>query len=231
MTRDSRRAVTKVLKLAETRGEIDSENLEWALERLGDDRRPQRADPNTRRPEILAAATRLFASHGYHEATLQDIADQLGLTRPAFYYYFKSKQSILEAICQDSIDAADLVINKAFGADYPNRIERLRQTLYSYAEHSSEAFSTAIMLRNFDEMSEEAKIALRERRRRREQVLADLLSEGAAAGEFRVAEPLIAVFTIFEAIHAIHIWHNRDGRLTRAEASRIIVDQLVDGLV
>ncbi|MER2535136.1 MAG: TetR/AcrR family transcriptional regulator [Rhizobiaceae bacterium] len=231
MPDNAEKSVTDALKAAVDRGELDADDLAWALERFGDGRRVQRADPQTRRPDILAAATRLFATHGYHVATLQNIADQLGLTRPAFYYYFKSKQSILEAICRDSIDEADDVISRAFEASYPSRAERLRQTLYAYAAHSAEAFSTAIMMRNFDEMSEEEKVALRLRRRQREQKLADLLSEGAAAGEFKVKEPLIAIFTIFEAIHAIHIWHDRSGRLSRLQASRIIVDQLVDGLV
>lgn len=93
------------------------------------------------------------------------------------------------------------------------------------------ADTTAIMMRNFDEMSEQEKASLRSRRRRREQKLADLVREGVRAGEFNVKEPLIAIFTIFEAIHAIHIWHDRNGRLTRQEASRIIVDQLINGLL
>lgn len=231
MASDPKAAVSRVLELAVKRGELESEALGWALNRLGEARPAKRVESKTRRPDILAAATRLFATHGYHEATLQDIADQIGLTRPAFYYYFKSKQSILEAICEEAIEEADRVLWAAFRAPARTRVDRLRETLKAYAIHSAEAYSTAIMLRNFDEMSEAAKIALRQRRRSREQVLADLIAECVAAGELNVREPLIAVFTCFEAIHAIHNWHDRKGRLTRAEASEVIVGQLLDGLL
>lgn len=229
---DPEAAALGALRAAAERGELSPEALSWATERIGDARRsPPRQDPQGRRADILQAATRLFATKGYHAATLQDIADELALTRPAFYYYFKSKQQILEAVCRDSIDAADRALESVLTQDFPTRRERLRATLYTYATHSARAETTAIMMRNFDEMSQDEKDWLRKRRRRREQKLADLVAEGVAAGEFRAREPLIGILTIFEAIHAIHNWYKPGGRLTREEVSHIIVDQLLDGFL
>jgi AcrR family transcriptional regulator len=229
---DSETAAVRVLRSAAERGELTEEGLRWALDRLGDGRRSApRPDTQGRRADILQAATRLFASRGYHAATLQDIADELALTRPAFYYYFKSKQQILEAICREAIDAADAALEEVLQREFRSLKERLRVTLYTYAAHAARAETTAIMMRNFDEMSEVEKDWLRNHRRMREQKLVDLVREGAAAGEFSVREPLIGVLTIFEAIHAIHNWYRPGGRLTREEVSRIIVDQQLDGFL
>ena len=91
--------VQAALRGAVRRGEISAPDAERALSRLRPPGRVVRGDKQTRRDDILASATHIFATKGYHASTLQDIADELGLTRPAFYYYFESKQEILEAIC------------------------------------------------------------------------------------------------------------------------------------
>jgi AcrR family transcriptional regulator len=49
------------------------------------------------RQQILETAQRLFAEHGYDATSLQMIADEMGLTKAAVYYYFHAKSDILLA--------------------------------------------------------------------------------------------------------------------------------------
>jgi len=44
---------------------------------------------------MLAAAARLFATHGYHNVTVDDIGAELGISGPALYHHFKSKEELL----------------------------------------------------------------------------------------------------------------------------------------
>lgn len=55
----------------------------------------------TTRQKISAAAKNLFSTHGYSETTIDDIITAAGITKGAFYHYFKSK----EAICGEIIDS------------------------------------------------------------------------------------------------------------------------------
>jgi AcrR family transcriptional regulator len=48
---------------------------------------------------ILDVGLRLFAAHGFEATSMQDIADELSLTKAALYHYFPSKVEILRAIC------------------------------------------------------------------------------------------------------------------------------------
>ncbi len=50
------------------------------------------------RSETLVAATRLFAARGFEGTTLQDIADAVGVTKPAVLHYFPSKERMREAV-------------------------------------------------------------------------------------------------------------------------------------
>jgi AcrR family transcriptional regulator len=51
-----------------------------------------------RQNEILAAAQRLIYTKGYEQMTIQDILDDLHISKGAFYHYFDSKQALLETI-------------------------------------------------------------------------------------------------------------------------------------
>ena len=53
------------------------------------------------RSAILAAAERQFAQHGFSETRLQDVADAVGLQRPALFYHFRDKRALYDAVMDD----------------------------------------------------------------------------------------------------------------------------------
>jgi AcrR family transcriptional regulator len=53
-----------------------------------------------KRNEILNTALRLVYSKGYDKMTIQDILDQLQMSKGAFYHYFDSKADVLEALVE-----------------------------------------------------------------------------------------------------------------------------------
>jgi AcrR family transcriptional regulator len=53
-----------------------------------------------KRNEILDVALRLVYSKGYDKMTIQDILDQLEMSKGAFYHYFDSKAEVLEALVE-----------------------------------------------------------------------------------------------------------------------------------
>jgi AcrR family transcriptional regulator len=69
------------------------------------------------RQKIYAAAKNLFSTHGYSQTTIDDIITAAGVTKGAFYHYFRSK----EIICSEIID---LVQN-----EYQNIFESLQNKL------------------------------------------------------------------------------------------------------
>lgn len=229
-------AIRRALKAAVSRGELTTTDMRTALDRLttgagASNRKGQRADSTARRDDILQAAVRLFVTKGYHAATLQDIADELGLTRPAFYYYFRSKQEILESLCQKSVTAADDIIDRALRQPSANLAQAVRQTLEAYAAYIASDLTTAIMMRNYEEMSPAEKQRLTTRRRARQDKVLVLVKKGIRSGEFAAPHPKIAVLTAFEAIHSVHSWYDSEGPLSREKVARVIVEQILSGLL
>ena len=62
--------------------------------RLQNDRKPK----EKRWLEILKAAAEVFYEKGYDAATLQDIADRVGILKGSIYYYIKTKSDLLDGL-------------------------------------------------------------------------------------------------------------------------------------
>lgn len=63
-----------------------------------------------RRNEILDTAEQLFSQIGYTNCSVNEILKQVGIAKGTFYYYFQSKEELLDAIIQRT---ADTMIQKA----------------------------------------------------------------------------------------------------------------------
>jgi AcrR family transcriptional regulator len=64
--------------------------------------RKRRGEGHTRREEILVAAKELFLEQGYDSTTIRRIADRVGISAPALYLYFKDKEALMLALCDQT---------------------------------------------------------------------------------------------------------------------------------
>jgi len=75
---------------------------------------------------ILDAANKVFAEKGYHEATMDDIAKHLGVSKGAIYLYFSSKEDLFEAMCRTAPQAFKEILFSSF-SDEANPIQSATQ--------------------------------------------------------------------------------------------------------
>jgi len=61
---------------------------------------------------IQAVARELFARQGVQKTSLQEIADRLGITKPALYYHFSSREELVRSIVQPLIDAGEAFLRE-----------------------------------------------------------------------------------------------------------------------
>lgn len=72
-------------------------------------------NPEERKNEILDTAEMLFYTKGYNKTTINDILQEIGIAKGTFYYYFKSKEEVMDAIIM-RIVAADVASAKGIAA-------------------------------------------------------------------------------------------------------------------
>jgi len=65
------------------------------------------------REEILNSARELFERFGFKKTTMEDIARQVGKSKSALYYYYKTKEEIFEAVILQDIEGTQLLADEA----------------------------------------------------------------------------------------------------------------------
>jgi AcrR family transcriptional regulator len=68
--------------------------------------------PDERRSELIAYAQKLFYSKGYESTSVRDIVDEVGVAKGTFYYYFDSKTAVLEAVVDELIAQAQVILQE-----------------------------------------------------------------------------------------------------------------------
>ncbi|WP_172507277.1 TetR/AcrR family transcriptional regulator [Mycolicibacterium aichiense] len=68
--------------------------------------RPRGSNTDARREMIITAAIRVFAYRGYDAATVQEVADLVGITRPAIHHYFPGKAPLYRGALDRAYDIA-----------------------------------------------------------------------------------------------------------------------------
>jgi len=99
--------------------------------------RKKRGEGYTRRDEILWAAKKLFLKEGYEATTIRRIADAVGVSAPALYLYFKDKEAIMLALCDQTFGGLIERMGEIEKQGLPP-IERLRHCGESYVRFALE---------------------------------------------------------------------------------------------
>lgn len=69
---------------------------------------------NNARERLLETATELFAEKGYAGASVREIVEKAGVSKPVLYYYFKSKEGLFYAILEWAADVQQKILNEIF---------------------------------------------------------------------------------------------------------------------
>ncbi len=105
------------------------------------------ADKITTKQKITAAAKNLFSTHGYSQTTIDDIITAAGITKGAFYHYFKSK----EDLCGEIIDSMQSEYQHTFKLlpKEVNPLEKLKVLIKQLGElnNSGQWLNSGLMLR------------------------------------------------------------------------------------
>lgn len=146
-----------------------------------------------RKQELLDAALNLFAQRGYAKTSINDIIEAVGVTKGAFYHYFKAKDDILEEVVAKQTEAAEASLLRLFDDASLDALTKLKMAIAGMhrvrmdnkAEYSRlhRAFSGADNLELAHRLMEKSMARLTP-------TLASMIRQGVAEGVFHTEHPL-----------------------------------------
>jgi len=177
------------------------------------------ASQRRRQDEIRDAAAEVFAKSGYHGATTLEIAKQLGIQQASLYYYFRSKEIALEAVCmkgaQDFLDVAQQVVAK------PNTAtEHIRELMVAHIMAiETQPYYVRTFLNESRHLARHYKKAFRKVSRSYESLIEKTVLRGVLAGEFRLnADPRLTTLGILGLCKSVAAWHDKETFRTESTA-------------
>lgn len=143
--------------------------------------------PDEKRTRVLSEATREFAEHGYHQASVNRIVDRLGIAKGSLFKYFGNKAGLFEYLFGQSMaefkqPLKDIRDNTS--GDFFDRIEKSFLASGSFIDAHPQIFRIYLKML-FNENFPFRDKFLGEIRRAHAKFLGNLVDEGIASGQLR----------------------------------------------
>ena len=179
----------------------------------------------------MAAGAELFEKRGYHDVSVQDLVDAVGLTKGAFYHHLSSKEELLFLILDEYMTYALERARLICAGDYTARwrvglfVHDILDAVDRYQAHVTVFFQEYRWLREEDRRAIEAK------RREFRALLRKVLDDGVADGSFRRdLDVSVTSLALIGMASWSYRWYRREGRMTAAQIADHLLTLVLPGL-
>jgi TetR/AcrR family transcriptional regulator, cholesterol catabolism regulator len=192
--------------------EITESDLDW------------RAEPELELTPILSAALDSFYEHGYHGASVRDLARRVGVTVPALYYHHENKEAILFALLDASIERLMRSCKIAYRAAAGSAEDEFFNLIECASRFMARSGKIAYLDGDMRSLSAGLRAVYSGKRGEIETMLVTSLKRGVKAGLFDVTAPRDTARALLGMIQAIATWYRPDGDLSVDEVALRYVD-------
>lgn len=191
-----------------------------------------RTERRNRESEVTEAAISIFYAKGYPAASIQDVADKVGVLKGSLYHYISSKEDLLFNIIDESHRQYEAII-AGIEADGGTAMQRLERFLFdimkwylAHIERVSVFFNEGRHLTG-DRLKE-----MKKNSRAFEAYVRNLIATAAADGEIRRdINPKLASLFILGALNSVATWYNKSGSLSMESIATTYVEMMRAALV
>lgn len=161
---------------------------------------------SARRNEILDSVQRLLLTTGYQHLTVQDVLDDLDISKGAFYHYFDSKPAAIAGLTERLVDDSEQLLATIVADPCGTAPEKLRRFFTSTVDWKSERRRLFVAMLPVWYGPENAAFQQQldaEVARRLTPALTVLVEQGCAAGTFTVSQPRYAAEIVLTLIRSL----------------------------
>ena len=141
---------------------------------------PENKDNEERKNEFIDAAEKLFKENGIVETTISSIVKEMDVAKGLFYYYFKSKDDVIEAISNKYNEAFNAMMQESMNKE--DYTERLKQ----FVNNSVKSFRVLHEKLNGEDGADLSNLSVRSTLEAKNKAITDLtklFDEGVQLGE------------------------------------------------
>ena len=174
---------------------------------------------------IRSAGIKLIYKYGYAAMNLRQLAVEAGLKPGSLYNYFQSKEEFLFRILCEILEEILADFERTVGPIATPPVDRLLAFVEFHirwhTERRLETFIGFMEMRSLSKARYRKYVALR---KRYEDYVTDILTQGMKAGQFSIRDPRVTAFAIIAMLTGTCQWYRKNGRLAQSELIEIYKD-------
>jgi AcrR family transcriptional regulator len=175
---------------------------------------------------VLDKATQVFARRGYASATIQDIADELGILKGSIYYYIDSKEDLLFELFEEIHAELDELLARVRAADVANPLERLAlyvRTVLTY--NLGNLVKISVYHGDLEQLGLERRALIEKRRAAHDTFVIELIKRAQRDGLIAPGrDPRLLANQVFAVTIWPYRWYKPRGRLTAEDVVETAVE-------
>lgn len=182
-----------------------------------------------KRAAILRTAGRMFNQKGFRGTSLNDLAEELQVTKPTLYYYIENKEDILFQCLHTAIIEL-LEQTDAIQASERNGIEKLTAFIHLFISVFDDEFGRCLARPGPEPLSSKYLAQIEPLYVRLDSAMRQMIDDGIADGSMRPCNSKVTAFTLFGAINWMTRWYHPEGEMTTREVADQMARLFCDGL-
>lgn len=186
-------------------------------------------DRERKRDAVILTAARAFRERGYHNTSLEDIANELRITKPTVYHYVGNKEQLLFECFRSGLNLIMTGFEELKRFTGSGR-ERLDLVIRRYAEAIASDFGWCMVQAENQDLSPAMSKKIRALKSDIDQGIRELVSAGIRDGSIRRCDPKITAFALAGALNWIAYWYRSDEPLSPTDVAERFIELFDLGL-
>ena len=189
----------------------------------------KRVKKKSRKEEIMKAAANLFSQKSYHDVTVDQIAEEVGVAKGTIYLYFESKENLYLEILEHTYETIESILEKEIAKEdpAPKKLKKILTSIFQFYFQNMDVLR--ILTRDETRLIREHYEFTERWRHRRIKLYRKILDKGIKEGSFRPANTELMALIIFGLVGSVMFFYPTDK--TAGEIAEEVFSMISEGIM
>jgi AcrR family transcriptional regulator len=185
-----------------------------------------------RNREVVDAAAKVFLARGYADASVQDVADELGILKGSLYYYISTKEDLLFWLLEEVHEDVERILAEVEALEGLAPLARLHEYVRRQVEYNaSNLAKISVYYHDIEQLGDKRREDIKGRRKAHERFVTSMIKQAQGRNEVDpAADPRVLANCVFAVMIWIYRWYRPGGKVKREQLARLLADFAVGGL-
>lgn len=164
----------------------------------------------TRKEEIIRVAANLFSQKSYHDVTMDQIAEKVGVAKGTIYLYFESKENLYLEILEETYEEIESILEKEIAKKdpAPQKLKKMLMLIFKFYLENLDVLR--ILSRDETHLIREHYEFTEHWRVKGVEFYQKILEKGINEGSFRPVNTELTALIIFGLVRSVMFFYHTD---------------------